>query len=64
MRLVQGPIIQNLLMHRAGGDENEPTNSRLTCSLNQLHRADNVFLGKRHGVAFASTKPAPGPVQT
>ncbi len=58
VRFVQGPVVENLLVHRAGRDEHEPSDPSLPCGLNEPDRAHDVLLHELDGVALAAAEPA------
>ena len=63
MGLVQGPVVENLLVDGAGGDEHETPDIGMPGCLDQLQGAEDVLLDELQHVALAAPKAAAGMVQ-
>ena len=63
VRFVQGPVVENLLVYRAGREEHEPSDPSLPRGFDEPDRAHDVLLHELDEIAFTTAEPAARMVQ-
>ena len=64
MGLIERAVVENLLVHRAGGDEHETTDLGFPRGFNKLQGAEHVLLDEFPNVALRTTESPPRPIES